>query len=413
MLPNTPYYLALALISILAILGLFCFYKWMKARELIICLKKDVEIQKNKASNLEGLSDKFKALSTDALQQASTSFLHLATAKFEKLQEGARGELLLRHKAFDELVNPIKDSLLSVDKKIAELDKGYHASHITLVDQLKGMGLACKELHQETANLSKALRAPQVRGRWGEMQLKRVVELAGMVAYCDFIEQSSNTGDQKRLRPDLVVRLPNERRIVVDAKTPINAYLEALEAPDEATRLACLKTHARHVRTHVAQLSAKGYWEQFSPAPEFVVLFIPGETFFSAALEQDPSLIELGVEQKVILATPTTLIALLRSVAYGWRQEALAENAKSIFHLGHELYGRLVKMSDHFDGVRRGLEGAVEGYNKAVGSFESRVMVSARKFKDLEVTTEEEHPPLGLIEKVPRKILEVVESSSR
>lgn len=405
--PELPIYLACSF----ALALLFFLYKWLKERERVISLTKDLEYQKTKASDLNQLSDTFKALSADALQNTSASFLNLATAKFEKLQEGARGELLLRHQAFDEMIHPIKESLGKVDKKIADLDKGYHASHCTLVDQIKGMGMACKELHQETANLSKALRAPQVRGRWGEMQLKRVVELAGMVAYCDFIEQSSVEIDQKRLRPDLVVRLPNNRSIVVDAKTPINGYLEALEAENDVERLMRLKNHARHVRTHIAQLSGKAYWEQFSPAPEFVILFIPGESFFSAALEQDPSLIELGVEQKVILATPTTLIALLRSVAYGWRQEALAENAKSIFQLGHDLYTRLSTMSDHFVGMRKGLETAIDAHNKAIGSFESRVMVSARKFKDLEVTTEDEKDPLEIIEKVPRRILEAVESS--
>lgn len=378
---------------------LFCFYQWMRSREEVISLKKDLDYQKNKTSDL---SETFKALSQDILQKTNASFLELATAKFEKLQEGARGDLLLRQQAFDALIKPIKDSLSNVDKRIQDFDKDHHSSHCTLLEQIKA-------LHKETGNLSNALRAPQVRGRWGEIQLKRVVELAGMVAYCDFMEQVTSQ-DERKLRPDLVVRLPNGRRIVVDAKTPIHAYLEALETSNEPAKLLCLKNHARHVRTHIGQLSSKAYWEQFSPAPEFVILFIPGESFFSAALEQDPLLIELGVEQKVILATPTTLIALLRSVAYGWRQDALAENAKAIFHLGYDLYIRLSKMADHFEGMKKGLEHAVEGYNRAIGSFESRVMVSARKFKDLGVSTEEEREALEPIEKVPRKILLAAES---
>jgi DNA recombination protein RmuC len=386
---------------VLAVAVLFSTFMWVRAREQMLLLQKD----------LGGMTNHFKALSVEVLEQTSKSFLELASLKFDKLQEKSQGDLILRQKAIDEVIRPIKTSLDQVDKKIAELDKGYTGSYLRLIDQMKGVGIACAELNKETASLSRSLRAPHVRGRWGEIQLKRVVELAGMLANCDFYEQQSGDVDEKRLRPDLIVRLPSQRHIVVDAKTPIFAYLEAMEALDEQTRIARLKDHARHIKGHIAKLSSKSYWEQFPFAPEFVVLFIPGESFFSAALEQDPSLIEAGAEQKVILATPTTLIALLRSVEYGWRHEALAENSKAIAELGKDLYARLAKMKDHFDAMRKGLEGAVDGYNKAIGTYETRVMVSARKFKELEATTGADLEVFEQIEKVPRKIHEAVEST--
>src|SRR6202050_1027185 len=352
----------------------------------------------------EELRNAFKAMASDALKSNNSSFLVIAEETLKRFQSQAQGDLEARQKAVADMVLPVRESLSKVDAQIQQMEVARGDAYGELRAQVQSLISTQKELQSETGNLVRALRTPNVRGRWGEIQLRRVVEIAGMLSYCDFTEQESVTTETGRLRPDLVVKLPGGKHVVVDAKTPLQAFLDAFETTDEDDRRACLANHARQVRDHMKTLSGKNYWEQFEATPEFVVMFLPGETFFSAALEQDPGLIEQGVLQRVIPASPTTLIALLKAINYGWNQEKLARNAKKISDLGKELHDRLRLLAGHITSVGTGLGRAVEAYNQTIGSLENRVLVSARKFAELGASVAEDIPELEPIETTSRAL---------
>ncbi len=356
------------------------------------------------------LTQTFTELSNRSLQANSDTFLKLAEQKLETQQQKSKAELGEREKAVEALVKPINDALKASQEQISALEKSRSEAYGGIKNQLEAMQLGQKSLQQETKNLVNALRRPEVRGRWGEITLRRLVELAGMVNHCDFVEQAHTETDGQIIRPDMVVRMPDERELVVDVKTPLDAYLTAAEAPDDTQRQLGLERHAKNVRTHIRMLASKAYWSQFEKSPEFVILFIPGDQFLSAALNEEPDLIEYALSQQIILATPTSFVALLKAVAYGWRQLALAENAKEIRVLAEDLYGRLATYVMHMNKVGRQLSSSVDNYNKAVGSLERSVLPGARKFVELGVHPKKEMEKLESIESVPRTMVEGTDS---
>jgi DNA recombination protein RmuC len=352
------------------------------------------------------LATEFSEMANQSLKANSETFLRLAEQNLGAHQERAKRELGDREQAVENLVKPIRDALQQSQKQISDLEKARSEAYGGIRSQLEAMQISQQSLTQETHNLVKALRRPEVRGRWGEITLRRLVELAGMVEHCDFQEQVHTTSDDKIIRPDMIVSMPDQRVLVVDVKTPLDAYLEAVEANDDAQRKLGLERHARNVREHIRKLASKTYWEQFSNSPEFVILFIPGDQFLSAALGEDPDLIEYALAHQIILATPTSFVALLKAVAYGWRQLALAGNAEEIRKLAEDLYGRLTAFVGHMNKVGKQLASSVENYNRAVGSLERKVLPGARKFVELGIRPKKDLEQLEPLESLPRTMVE-------
>jgi DNA recombination protein RmuC len=386
---------------------------WLAARPANTRLH--AEIEKDRAIHAERLKayhdaeaklrEAFRALSADALKTNNETFLALAETRLREARTEASGEIEARKKAIEGLLAPMAKTLEQVDREIRESERRRIESGTTLIEKIASLDLLGQNLQTQTARLVDALKRPGVRGRWGELQLKRVVELAGMVEHCHFTEQQTISVDEGRFRPDVIVQLPGGKHVIVDAKVPLDAYLRALEAPDEDSRQRLLVEHARQVRTHIAQLASKSYFDKVPVSPDFVVLFLPGEMFFSAALEQDPTLIEFGTDRRVIPASPTTLIALLRAVAYGWQQQAMEENARKISELGRGLYESIRVLGAHFESLGAKLKSSLDAYNLAVGSLEGNVLVKARKFRDLQATNGgEEIKALEPVDRVPRML---------
>jgi DNA recombination protein RmuC len=389
---------------------------WLAARPTRVRLQ--TELAKDRAVHAERLRtyqegearlrDTFASLSKDALATNAEQFLALAETRLNQTRSEATSDVDARKKAIEELLTPMKTTLDKVERELKESEHRRIESGSQLLERVVSLDVLGQNLRDETRRLTDALKRPGVRGRWGELQLKRVVELAGMLAHCDFVEQETVAGDDGRVRPDVIVRLPGGKHVVIDAKAPLDAYLRALDAPDDASRQKLLADHARQVRVHVGQLAAKDYAAQIQPSPDFVVMFLPGEMFFSAALEQDPSLIEFGATgsaKRVIPASPTTLIALLRAVAYGWQQEAVARDAQQIADAGRKLYEAVGRLAKHFDNLGTKLRGSIEAYNDAIGSLEGNVLVKARKFKELQTANgSEDIKTIEPVDRVPRML---------
>ena len=350
------------------------------------------------------LREAFQSLAGEALKTSNDQFMQLAKSKFDSLQKEAEGDLEQRKVAIQSMVDPLETALRDLRSEVARVESARQEAYGSLRSEVQVLATTNKELREETGSLVNSLKQPQVKGRWGELTLRRVVELAGMAPHCDFVEQLSVDTEEGRLRPDLTVYLPGGTQIVVDSKVPLSGFLKAVSATSDSEYREAMVQHARLVREHIKGLSGKEYWKQFEPTPEFVVLFVPGESFFSAALEEDRTLIEDAIDKRVVLASPTTLIALLRAVAYGWKQQVVAENAERIKDLGKELYDRVVKFAEHLSEIARGLERASTAYNSAVASFDSRLIPSARKFKEMGVGSAEV-PEVEPVETFPRPLL--------
>ena len=352
----------------------------------------------------DALKESFAAVSADLLAQNNQRFLELAKEKLGEFQTTATGDLDARRKAIAELVQPLRDSLTKVDARLQDVDRERATSHAVLGEQLRSLMHAQVALQSETGRLARALRSPNVRGQWGELQLRRVLEAAGMLEGSHFEIKETVHGEEGRLTPDVIVRLPGGRNVVVDAKVPLTAYLDAVECDDDSQREVKLRDHARQLKDHIVRLGNKAYWAHFQPAPDIVVMFVPGEALLSAALQQDTSLLEFSMNRGVMLASPLTLMALLRAIAYGWQQEKIARSALEISELGRQLYDRIARLAEHFEGVGKSLAKAVTSYNSAVGTLETRVLVTARRLKDKGVMTAEDLPDLETIDQAPRPL---------